>query len=143
MPQISCFTADTLSRHGILAWDGHLDPECQALWTILEQMPGIELIAACSGHETQPLSVWFTLTNWDWFPLVLHACTSRHLGYGWRCEVSMEYEQAAPVFHLQSQARGETAAKEAGQIAEALCSVLGVSLPPDVKSGAAGQEHRR
>lgn len=79
---MTCFTADVLARSGIVATDGTRDPECAALCEALEQLPGVEVIAACSGHGVAPARVWFTAVQLAPLARVLVAYP------GWRCEAT-------------------------------------------------------
>jgi hypothetical protein len=36
-----------------------LDPECRALCAVLNQLPGIETFASCSGHGETPFRIFF------------------------------------------------------------------------------------
>ena len=121
---VPCFTAALLAASGILACDSQIDPECRALWEVLRRVPGITPIACCSGHATAGMSFWLTVERLDWLPLVLHACTSSHLGYGWTCTVTMDYAYPGVVFCLRSCTRGDAAAGEAQAMATTLQILL-------------------
>ena len=120
----SCFTADTMAHYNLIANDGTLDPECRALWDVLESIPGIELIAACSGHGVRPLSVWFSVTRLDALALVLGASTWIGLtATGWQCAATAQSPWAKVVFRLESDTCGSAAYAEAAALAGRLGTV--------------------
>ena len=108
-----CFTATTFARSGIVATDGTMDPECVALCEALSRLPGVEVIAACSGHGAQPVRVWFTVDRLKTLAQLVVSWKYWLTYGGWQCLVQASCSCCPVRFELVSHSDGELAAKEA------------------------------
>ena len=126
-----CFTAATFTQSGIVATDGTLDPECVPLCEVLGHLPGVEVVAACSGHETRGLWVAFTLGQWEvegvasprhdvLWPLLTACALSEQAGRGWHCVCIQDTERVPGLWCLSSLRQGAEAAEDARRLAQAI-----------------------
>ena len=128
---MSCFTAATFAQSGIVATDGCFDPECLPLCEALRLLPDVDIVAACSGHETAPLRVWFTVGRWDMegvaparhdglLPLVTAGALAEQAGAGWRCVCLLDCGLAPTRWCLASVHQGDEAGEDARRLAQAI-----------------------
>lgn len=118
-----CFTARTFALTGLVATDGTIDPECQALCVALERLPGVEVVAACSGHGEGPLRVWVTV---DTILRVL-ACVAAYEPYAWHVYPQLEIRHCAEcplMVEIRSDTKGSEAYGEAQSISDVLLDAL-------------------
>ena len=120
----SCFTAETLAISGIVATDGEIDSACLPLWEALQHLHGVEVIAACSGHGTQPLRIWWTAENMGTLRRVLVPWHSILTSGGWECIVQASCACCPVRCELRSTHPVDLAEHDARILADLLAPVM-------------------
>lgn len=111
---MTCFTGTTYVATGLVATDGTLDPECAALCAALAQLPGVDVVAACSGHSAGPMHVWVTVEDMRKRLSILYFSM---WDMGWQKKIEWLCECCPPRLHLWTQT---TTGSEAYRAAEEL-----------------------
>ena len=130
-PPPSCFTADTYVQSGIIATDNTFDPECLPLCEALAAIPDIDIVAACNGHGTAPLRVWFTAGRWDMegvaparhdllWPVLTACALTEQAGAQWSCICVVDCRQTPRLWCLTSLVRGMDAVEDARRLARTI-----------------------
>ena len=82
-----------------------LDPECLALCTGLNQLPGLETFASCSGHGETPFRIFFAADSLTALAAIAFYVT--HGNYGdWRLLVRTDSTKSPVSFLLEGPVGG-------------------------------------
>jgi len=100
-----------------MSYPDKLDPECERLFRVLNQFPGISTTCSCCGHNKDEFQFWFVASSFDDLAQLSYAIDQCHSGIvGWTIEVSTDC--AATLSFLLSGPSDPAAGDELAEVLE-------------------------
>lgn len=83
-------------------WIADLDPECFALCSAMNRLPGVRTVGSCCGHGDYPFQVWFVVDSLDALPAVLYWFDYCHCGRrDWLVRATTDCAMSPAVFCVE------------------------------------------